>query len=164
MKDFEAIHYVDQIVYMFKHPLLALLTVTFSWFTVEHLPAPMAVFYLAAATVLDLWTGLLKAWSRKTCSTSVGFRRTLVKIGSYCGIIVCVTIFVNIIGIVDVQKKYDLAILINALLGGMIFVELFSAMENISVAYPRSPMVRHFVKPLMKVLRGRFIKNPLDNE
>lgn len=151
------IHYVDGLLAIFKGPLTILLSIGFSWFAIEYLPAPMAVFWLVAATLLDLWTGLLKAWATKKCSTSIGFRRTLIKIGSYSGIVVFVTIFVNILGIVDVNKQYNLSVLINGLIGLMIFVELFSVLENISLAYPRSPMVRYFVKPMMRVLRGRFI-------
>lgn len=158
------LHYTASLFAVFKAPLTILLTVGFQWLVIEYLPAPMAVFWLVVATLLDLWTGLLKAWATKRCSTSIGFRRTLIKIGSYTAIVVFVTAFVNILGIVDQNKQYNLSILINALMGLMIFVELFSVLENISLAYPRSPMVRMFVKPMMKILRGRFIKNPLDNE
>lgn len=167
-RNIEILHYTEQLFAMFKTVPLALLTISFGWLTVEYLPAAMSVFWLVIATMLDLLTGLLKAWARKTCSTSIGFRRTLTKVGSYCAIVIVVTVFVNIISIVDKSREYNLGLLINALIGMMIFVELFSCLENISLAYPRSPMVKMFVKPLMVFLRGRIIKsnplNKLENE
>jgi len=160
---YEFSHQLNSIGVILKTPLLLILSVGFSWLVIDHLPSAMAVFWLVGATTLDLVTGLLKAWSKKMCSSSIGFRRTLIKIGSYIAIVILVTIFVNLIEFVDATRKYDLAVLINALIGFMTFVELFSVCENLSLAYPNSPMTQYFIKPLMKVLKGRLENsNPIN--
>lgn len=156
---YEFTHQMESFEAIIKSPLLVVLTTGFSWLVVHYVPSPMALFWLVGATLLDLITGLLKAWSKKACSTSIGFRRTVIKVGSYAAIVVLVTIFVNIVGIVDVNNQYQLSALINGLIGFMTFIELFSVCENLSLAYPNSPMTQYFIKPLMKLLKGRFINN-----
>jgi len=157
----EFAHQYHSFLTILKQPLLLILSGAFSWVVIKYLPSPMAVFWLVGATLLDLLTGLLKAWSKKMCSTSIGFRRSIIKFGSYCAIVVVVTMFTNLIGVVDDNNKYNLSILIDALLGFMTFVELFSVCENVSLAFPNHPMTQYFIKPLMKILKGRFDNNPM---
>lgn len=120
----------------------------------------MALFWLAVAVFLDLITGLIKAWSKKICSASVGFRRTIIKIGTYCATIVVLVILVNIIGLVDNGEKYPLGLLINGLLAFMTFIELFSVCENISLAYPRAPLTKYLIDPLLKFLKAKLKSGP----
>lgn len=159
----EILHHTEQFLNTFTHIPTTILAISFGWLTIEYMPTAMSVFWLVTATLLDLFTGLLKAWASKQYSSSIGFRRTLTKIGSYCSIVIVVTVFINIIGTVDRHHEYNLGLLINSLIGMMIFVELFSCLENVSIAFPDSPMIKMFVKPLMKFLRGRIISsNPLN--
>ena len=136
----------------------------FSWFTVKYVPSLMVFFWLVIAVAGDLLTGLLKAWSKQENTTSTGFRRTVLKIGSYAGAIVAVVVLVNMIGFVDHNNKWDLAFLVNALVGFMVFVELYSILENISEAYPNSPLTTFFINPLMAMLKGKLSKFKKDNE
>lgn len=150
---------------MFTTPLSIILSSTFAWLVVKYLPSSMALFWLAVAMCIDLITGLLKAWHRKMCSTSRGFKRTVTKILSYSATIVVVVVLVNILGVVDSENKYDLSVLINLLLGFMTFIELFSICENIQVAYPNSPLNQYLIKYIMKFLKGRLKQNPFpDNK
>jgi len=137
---------------------------SFAWFSVKYVPSLMIFFWLVIAVLGDLFTGLLKAWSKNQATTSTGLRRTATKIGSYCGAVVVVVILVNMLGFVDYENKYNLEILINGLVGFMVFIELYSICENISEAYPNSPLTKWLIIPMMKKLKGKLSKNPLDNE
>jgi phage-related holin len=141
-----------------KHPTLLLSGAVFSWLSIKYLPSAMIVFWLVASVLLDLITGVLKAWSKGEGTTSTGLRRTVVKIGSYVGTIVMVIILVNLIGIVDVNNKYNLTILIDSLTGFMVFIELYSICENIAEAFPNSPLSQYLIRPLIKILKGK-LKN-----
>lgn len=147
---------------MIKSPFLLLATAGFSWLVVKYLPSPMAMFWLATAMALDLCTGLLKAWHKRMCSTSIGFKRTITKILSYSATIVLVVVLLNILGVVDGQNKYDLSVMVNTLIGFMTFIELFSVCENISAAYPNSPLNRYFIRHILSFLKGRLNNNPLN--
>lgn len=145
-----------------KHPTLLLAGMFFSWLSIKYLPSAMIVFWLVASVALDLITGVLKAWSKGEATSSTGLRRTVVKIGSYVGTIVMVIILVNLIGIVDVDNKYNLTVLIDGLTGFMVFIELYSICENISEAYPNSPLVKYMIGPIIKMLKGKLANNPID--
>lgn len=154
---------------IFKYPLLLLtgtsFATSFAWFSVKYVPSVMIFFWLVISVLGDLLTGLLKAWNKGQATTSTGLRRTATKIGSYCGAVVVVVILVNMLGIMDPANKYDLKFLIDTLVGFMVFIELYSICENISEAYPNSPLTLWLINPIMKKLKGRLSKNPLeDNE
>lgn len=121
----------------------------------------MILFWLVLAVAFDLLTGVLKAWSKGESTTSAGLRKTVIKIGSYVGTMVMVIILTNVVGIVDVSNRYDLSILVDTLMGFMVFIELYSICENISEAYPNSPLVTYMIGPIMKFLKGKISKNPL---
>lgn len=151
---------MNNLIAITSNKLLLILSAGFTWFAVKYLPSEMALFWLASALLLDLVTGLLKAWAKKMCSTSAGFRKTIIKIGTYCATIVVLTILVNIVGFIDVEDKYPLSIMINALLYFMTFIELFSVCENISIAYPRTPLTKYLIEPLLKFMKGRLKSGP----
>lgn len=137
---------------------------SFTWITVKYVPSAIILFWLVIAVFFDLVTGLLKAWSKGQGTTSTGLRKTIVKIGSYVGTVVMVCIMVNVIGFVDISNRLDLTILIDALLGFMVFIELYSICENITEAYPNSPLARYFLAPVIKFLKGKLKNNhPLNN-
>mgnify|MGYP003336767858 CR=1 FL=1 len=153
---------------IFKSPLLFItgtsFATSFAWFSVKYVPSMMIFFWLVIAVLGDLLTGLLKAWTKGLATTSTGLRRTATKIGSYCGAIVVVVILVNMLGIVDHNNKYNLEFLIDGLVGFMVFIELYSICENISEAYPNSPLTKWLIIPIMKKLKGKLSKNPLEDE
>jgi phage-related holin len=153
---------MNNIIVILKSPILAIMGVGMSWFMIKYLPAPMAMFWLASAMILDLITGLLKAWSKEICSTSTGFRKTIIKIGTYSTTIVVVVILINMIGFMDVNNTYPLQVLVNGLIGFMTFIELYSVCENISLAYPRSPLTQYMIHPILKFLKGRLKNNPIN--
>lgn len=144
-----------------KHPALLFIGAAFSWLSIHFVPSVMILFWLVIAVAFDLLTGVLKAWSKGDSTTSTGLRKTVIKIGSYVGTVVMVVILVNVIGVVDVNHKYDLSILIDTLMGFMVFIELYSICENISEAYPNSPLVTYMIGPILKFLKGKISKNPL---
>lgn len=144
-----------------KHPMALILAIFFSWLSVRYLPSAMLLIWLALAVFIDLITGLLKAWSKGETTTSNGLRKTIVKIGSYVGTIVMVIILVNVVETVGFSTKFDLTILIDTLLGFMVFIELYSICENIEEAYPNSPLTLYMMRPILKFLKGRIKDNPI---
>lgn len=139
-----------------KTPTTAIMAGIFSWFTIEYFPSVMLFFYLLVAMLGDFITGLLKSWKKGRQTSSEGLRRSVTKVLSYIGAILVIMVMVNVIGLVDDGNKYDLAIIINGLMGFIVFVELYSICENISEAYPESPLVKYFLVHIMTFLRGRF--------
>lgn len=139
-----------------KYPLLAMLSITFATITIQYMPTPLHLFWLASAVLLDLFTGLLKAWSKGQVTSSRGLRRTIIKIGSYVGTIVGVCILVNVIAMnLNATNKIDLSFMLNWLMGFMIFIELYSVFENIDEAYPDSIFSKYISSPILKFLKGK---------
>lgn len=147
-----------------KTPALAIGAGLFSWFTIEYFPSAMLFFWLLIAMLGDFITGLLKSWKKGKHTSSEGLRRSVTKVLSYCGAILVIMTLVNVIGLVDDGNKYDLAIVINGLMGFIVFVELYSICENISEAYPESPLVKYFIIHIMSFLRGRFDKMKIETK
>lgn len=148
-----------------KTPTLAVSAGLFSWLTIEYFPSAMLFFWLLIAMFGDFVTGLLKSWRKGKHTSSEGLRRSITKVLSYCGAILVIMVMVNVIGLVDDGNKYDLAIIINGLMGFIVFVELYSICENITEAYPESPLVKYFIVHIMTFLRGRFdsLKSKAEN-
>ena len=139
-----------------KTPSAAITAGFFSWLTIEYVPSAMLFFYLLVAMLGDFVTGLLKSWKKGQHTSSEGLRRSVTKVLSYMGAILVIMVMVNVIGLVDEGNKYDLAMIINGLMGFIVFVELYSICENITEAYPESPLVKYFIIHIMTFLRGRF--------
>lgn len=145
-----------------KTPTAIITAGFFSWFSIEYVPSAMLFFYLLIAMLGDFITGLLKSWKKGKHTSSEGLRRSVTKVLSYIGAILVIMVMVNVIGLVDDGNKYDLAMIINGLMGFIVFVELYSMCENISEAYPESPLVKWLIMPIMKFLRGKLENNPLN--
>ncbi|MGI9190929.1 MAG: phage holin family protein [Chitinophagaceae bacterium] len=145
-------------IFNIKTPMLLLAGISFTWFTVEYVPSAMLFFYLLVAMFGDFVTGLLKSWKKGEVTSSEGLRRSITKVLSYGGAILVIMTLVNVVGLVDTTNSYDLAIVINGLMGFIVFVELYSICENINQAYPNTPLTIYFIAPVMKFLRGRFEK------
>lgn len=144
-----------------KTPTSAIASGFFSWFTIEYFPSAMLCFWLLVAMLGDFITGLLKSWKKGEVTSSEGLRRSITKVLSYGGAILVIMTLVNVVGLVDTTNSYDLAIVINGLMGFIVFVELYSICENINQAYPDTPLTIYFIAPIMKFLRGRFERLPL---
>lgn len=142
-----------------KTPLLLLAGISFSWFAIEYLPSGMLFMWLLVAMFFDLITGLLKSWNERIATCSEGFRKSVTKFTSYGGAIIVITALVNVIGIADIKNTYDLSVVINGLMGFIVFTELYSICENIVSVYPESALVRFVILPIMKFLRGKFKNN-----
>lgn len=123
----------------------------------------MLLFWLAVAVFADLITGLLKSWTQGLSTTSTGLRKTIIKIGSYVGTVVMVVVLVNLVSIVDVNNNINLMFLLDALMGFMVFIELYSICENIDQAYPNSPLSKYMITPILKFLRGKLSQNPISS-
>lgn len=139
-----------------KTPMLTILAT----FTIQYIPTLAHLFWLCLAVVLDLITGLLKAWSKGQVTTSSGFRKTIIKIGSYVGTVVGFVILVNVMSMYADNKNIDLSFLINWLMGFMIFIELYSVFENIDAAYPDSIFSKYISSPILKLLKGKLKDSP----
>lgn len=146
----------NTMITILKTPTSAITAGLFSWLTIEYFPSAMLFFYLLVAMLGDFITGLLKSWKKGQHTSSEGLRRSITKVLSYCGAILVIMVMVNVIGLVDDGNKYDLAMIINGLMGFIVFVECYSICENISEAYPESPLVKYFIVHIMTFLRGRF--------
>ena len=154
------LHYKTMIqILSIKTPLLLLAGISFSWFAVEYVPSPMLSIWLLFAMFFDLVTGLTKSWNNNVVISSEGFRKSVNKVISYGGAVLVITALVNIIGIVDVKNTYDLSVVINGLMGFIVFTELYSICENILAVYPESALVKFVILPIMKFLRGKFKNN-----
>jgi len=151
----------NNILAILKSPSSAVVGGLFSWFTIEYFPSAMLCFWLLVAMLGDFITGLLKSWKKGEVTSSEGLRRSITKVLSYGGAILVIMTLVNVVGLVDTTNSYDLAIVINGLMGFIVFVELYSICENINQAYPDTPLTIYFIAPVMKFLRGRFERLPL---
>ena len=87
----------------------------------------LLVFYMAvlAAILIDLWSGVERARRNGNARTSYGFRRTIIKIKEYFGLLMLFTI-------TDVVASVWLSLPFFTALGaiGMIWVEAKSVHEN----------------------------------
>lgn len=151
---------MNNLIAITSNKLLLILSAGFAWFVVKYLPSAMALFGLAIAVLCDLGMGLIKSWHRKMCTMTEGLIQTLIKIGIYCITIVALTILVNIIGVIDINNTYPLHVLINTLLSFMIFIEIFSVFKKISLLYPKWPLTRYLINPLLKLMRFKLNQGP----
>lgn len=148
---------MNTILQIIKQPTATVMMTMFSWFSVKYVPSGMIFMWLVLAVMVDLLTGILKAWAKKEATTSEGFRRTISKIGIYLAVIILVIIMVNIIGSITLFQLpiKDLSLLIDVLLAFMVFIELYSICENVYEINPESPLSRFLVKPLLKFFKGK---------
>lgn len=128
-----------------------------TWFSVQHTPSPMLFIYLTAAIVFDLITGLLKSWKKGTVTSSVGLRATVTKLGMYSAVIVGGIIIVNVLSIQGAEAL--IPNMMNWLMSFLIFIEVYSILENVSETYPDSMLTKYVIHPIMVLLRGKITKN-----
>lgn len=145
---------------MLQTPLILLITIAFSGLmSFLKVPTPEILICLVFAVAGDLITGLLKSWATGVATKSTGFRASILKILVYVATTLAVIVLVSLIGLVDRSKSVDLKIVIDALVSAMVFIEVYSMFENISEAYPKAPITRYFINPVLKALKGRLEQN-----
>lgn len=154
-----------------KMPMLILISVVMSidfskwpyfqmpeWFGFANVPAPILFKFLFYAILGDLLTGLMKSWTKNKVTKSKGFKRTGIKLGMYASIILSITILCNLFEYMDKDDKYDVMSVLNWAIIFLIFTELYSMLENLEEAFPKHPLVRFLVRPILKFLRGKIDK------
>ena len=152
---------------MIHSPLVLLTGLAFStWLSFIKVPSKEIFLCLVLAVFGDLITGLQKSWATGIATKSTGFRRSILKIGVYITTILGVMILVSMIGLIDKSNAVNLKYLIDALVGAMVFIELYSMFENISEAYPKSLLTRYLINPILKMLRGKLesTKDQINND
>jgi phage-related holin len=137
-----------------------------SWFGFSNTPAPILFKYLLYAMLGDLFTGLAKSWKNKKVTRSVGFKRSGIKLGIYASIILAVTILCNMFEYMDKSNRYDSMEILNWAIVFLVFTECYSIFENIEETYPKHPITRFFVTPVMRFMRGKMdkLEDILNNE
>jgi len=121
---------------LFKFPLLTILSTTFAWFSIKYMPSGMIVFWLFVSVVADLITGIIKAWALGQHITSFGFRKTVIKIGAYSGTVVMVIVLVNMVSAVTNQEFAKGQVILDDLLGYLIFIQftIFLSLVSLNTA------------------------------
>lgn len=136
----------------------------FAWFSVEHIPSPMMLFWLASTMIINLVTGVAKSWAKGEFTTARGFEKSAIKIIVYTCVVVAVVILVNMVQSISGYTKFNFGIAIDSAMGFLVWIELYSVFENVSIIYPKSPLTRYFILPILKLLRSRLKNGPLDND
>jgi phage-related holin len=108
------------------------------------------------AILVDFITGIIKSKLLKIPITSSGFRKSVTKTLQYLGMIICGMILVN-----SIKEKNELTIWIHdGMLMFIIYVEVYSILENLYKMSPDSKAAVIVYKPLMALLSLSFSKNP----
>lgn len=145
-------------------PLSILVGGFFAWFSVEHIPSPMMLFWLGLTMVINLCTGVAKSWKNDEFTTHEGFQKSAIKIVVYTCVVVAVVVLVNMVQSISGYTKFDFGIAIDGTLGFLVWIELYSVFENVSIIYPASPLTRYFILPILKVLRSRLKNGPFETD
>lgn len=132
---------------------------TAGWFEVAYIPKPMMVIFLIGAVIVDFITGLIRSWNKGVATSSTGFRKTVTKVGGYCGAIIGMWLLANILGIMYEKPPINYSFIVNGTIGFISFIELYSIFENISDLFPNQNLFRSFLKGIMK-----FLKNKIEND
>lgn len=140
-------------------PVSLLMGSLFAWFSVKHIPSAMMLFWLGLALVLNLISGVAKAWTKGEFTTALGFQKTVVKIMVYSCTVIAMVMLVNMVQSISGNTQFNFSIAIDSVMGFLVWIELYSVFENVSVIYPKSALTRFLILPLLKVLRSR-LKNP----
>lgn len=144
-----------------------MLAISFVWFELKFLPNPMLIFLLGAAIFLDFFSGIIKSIKTGQCTTYYRLLQTGLKMATYAVIIAAMEILVNVMSMTQTSPVFDYSLIPNTASGFLIFIELYSAFLNLAKAFPRSPLTKYFLKPLIKLLKGKLenehpIKSELD--
>lgn len=108
------------------------------------------------AMLADLVTGIIKSKMLKTPITSTGMRKSVVKALQYMGLIIAGVILGN-----TMKENNEVIRWINdGMLIFIIYVEVYSILENLYAMNPESPVSKNIFKPLLSFLALSISKNP----
>jgi phage-related holin len=152
---------MKSILSIFQHKYLLLSAFAYGWFEVVAIPQPMLMVFLFGAITFDFITGIIKSMNKGVIATSVGFRKTVTKIGGYSGTIIAMWILANMLGMMNKGNKdaMDYSFLVNGTIGFITFIEIYSILENVSELFPNKSLIRGFLNTIMK-----FLKNKIESE
>lgn len=132
-----------------------------SWLEIAFLPKPMMLLLLVFAMIIDLITGLIKSWKKGVATASAGFQRSVVKLSRYVSVVIGVWLLANVLGNMS-GAKVDYTYFVNACIGFLSFIEIYSIFENVYEIDPAGPLSKWFVGPVLKFLRGKLKNNPIE--
>jgi phosphatidylglycerophosphate synthase len=115
-------------------------------------PAPILLVFMALMILIDFVTGYAAAVAQQQNRTSSGLRKTITKLIQYGSVIVISMVVVNSANYSDQEwVKLILPKLNNALVVYIIYIEIYSVLENLLVLSPNSAFTQFLVKPLYQL-------------
>lgn len=138
---------------------IELLTATsaLTWFKITFLPSGNLLAWVFIAMLVDLITGVAKAYVQDQVRTSTGLRRTIIKFTQYTVAILICTVLGNVLPPENVVVGY----VGDGLLIFIIYVEAVSVLENAVAIDSESTFSKYFLIPLHKLLTVAIKKTPL---
>ncbi len=143
---------IQKFLLLKSYPFLAML-LGFTFLEVLYLPSVDFILLLSIAVIIDLITGLCKAWVQKNNTTSQGLRQTISKLTQYAGFILVGTILLNISVGKNNFSKYR--VIIDGAFIFILLIELISICENLIAINPEAKIVKYVVTPFMKLIKGK---------
>lgn len=133
--------------------------ITFSFMKLQFVPDLNLLGWVFVAMLFDFITGVMKAKLNKEPITSKRFRESVVKALQYIGVMVGCIILGN-----TVKENNELVRWINdGMMIFIIYVEVYSIIENFRDMNPASKMSKLVFTPLLGLLSLTIAKNPLIN-
>ncbi len=118
------------------------------FFKLTFFPRLDLLAWVFIAVVIDLLTGVVKAFIKKQAVTSQGFRQTAVKALQYSGLIIAGIIIGN-----SFEKNTDLVRWVNdGMLLFLLYVEVYSIFENLRDMNPESKVSKMIFSPALTIL------------
>lgn len=151
---------MKSLITAFNHKTFLAAGAAWGWFEIVAVPKPMLLVLLFGAIIIDLLTGLIKSWNLGKATSSTGFRKTVTKVGAYVGVILGVWFLSNIMNGMY-ETAFDYAVFVNACIGFLTFIEIYSIFENVYEIDPNSLLSKKFIKPILKFLKGKLDNNPI---
>ena len=122
------------------------------------------LMWMAIAVVLDLVTGVAKAYSKGEARTSSGYRKTVVKVFQYLGALGAGVILAN----AGEGSNEQIKVLLNWVNDGLVifitYIEITSIFENLNELDKNSMISKYFFKPALKILTLQIKNNPIFRE
>jgi phage-related holin len=123
---------------------------------VSFIPSVSLLAWVFIAIAFDFLTGVIKSKVLKQAITSTGFRKSVVKTLQYLGIIIGGIILTN-----TATGQSEIVEWINdGLLLFIVYVEVYSILENFYAMEPGSKISEFIIRPLMSILSLSLTKNP----
>lgn len=138
---------------LLKSPSFLLTFLGCTWFQFKYLPSINFMFILTIAMIIDLITGIIKAWVKGENTTSQGLRQTLIKFIQYGGFILVGILLLNVS--VGDKNLLKYSYVIDGSFVFILLIEFISICENLIEINPHSKIVLYVINPFMKLIKGR---------